>query len=89
MKRCVQNTQVQTRRMRNPLHDHPLLKKGGKHQKPNKALRQQARQALRRGWRCLMVVVVTGMRQRHLAAFLQPRKGQWVKSSVIQHESVG
>lgn len=28
-------------RRRNPLHDHPLLKKGGKHEKPRKAERRK------------------------------------------------
>lgn len=67
MKHPVQPTRMQTARMRNPLHDHPLLKKGGKHQKSHKALRQQARQALRQGWRSLMAVMITVMRQRHPA----------------------
>jgi hypothetical protein len=60
MKRPIKNM-----RMRNLLHNHPLLRKGGEHCKSNKALRQQTRQALRRGWRCLMAVVVTVIRQRH------------------------
>jgi hypothetical protein len=60
MKRSTNNT-----RMRNLLHNHPLLRKGGEHRKSNKALRQQTRQALRRGWRSLMAVLMTVMRQRH------------------------
>ncbi len=37
-------------RHRNRLHDHPLMRKGGVHQKSNKALRRAARQALQRKW---------------------------------------
>jgi hypothetical protein len=35
---------------RNQLHDHPLMRKGGVHQKSNKALRRAARQALQCKW---------------------------------------
>ena len=44
------------RKTRNPLHDHPLMKRGGVHGKSNKALRQQDRQALRRQWRYSKVI---------------------------------
>ena len=37
--------------MRNPLHDHPLMKRGGVHEKSAKAQRQQDKQALKRLWR--------------------------------------
>ena len=35
---------------RNPLHDAPLLRKGGVHDKSNKARRQQDKAALRKEW---------------------------------------
>lgn len=34
---------------RNLLHDHPLLSKGGAHQKSQKAMRKHAKQVLRKG----------------------------------------
>ena len=37
-------------RQRNPLHDHPLLKKGGVHQKTRKAMRKRDKQAIKREW---------------------------------------
>lgn len=72
MKRST-NPNSNPMRMRNPLHNHPLLKKGGEHRKSNKTLRQQARQALRRGWRSLMAVKMTVMRQRHPAQSIPHR----------------
>lgn len=41
-------------KVRNPLHDHPLLKKGGVHEKSKKTLRRNARQQLRKEWFALM-----------------------------------
>ena len=35
---------------RNPMHDHPLLAKGGVHQRSKKAIRQQERAKLRKEW---------------------------------------
>lgn len=34
---------------RNPFHDHPLMKKGGVHEKPEKTKRQVAKQQLKKG----------------------------------------
>ena len=42
--------------MRNPLHNHPLMKRGGVHGKTNKAQRQQERQALKRQWRYAKII---------------------------------
>ncbi len=36
--------------MRNPLHKHPLMRKGGVHQKTNKELRKQEKQNLKKEW---------------------------------------
>ncbi len=36
--------------MRNPLHNHPLLRKGGTHKKTNAALRQKEKTALKKEW---------------------------------------
>lgn len=35
-------------RARNPLHNHPLMSKGGAHEKPNKAKRKAEKQKLKR-----------------------------------------
>ncbi len=37
-------------RSRNPLHDHPLLSKGGAHQKASKAIRQRDKTSLKKEW---------------------------------------
>lgn len=39
-----------TRKLRNPLHGHPLLGKGGLHKKTHKAKRRNDKQALRKAW---------------------------------------
>jgi hypothetical protein len=39
-----------TNRQRNLLHDHPLLRKGGVHQKTLKAKRRKEKQDLRKAW---------------------------------------
>jgi len=46
-------TGKQKRVMRNIYHDHPLLRKGGVHEKSTKARRQQEKQKLKKQWRYL------------------------------------
>lgn len=41
---------------RNPFHDHPLMRKGGPHEKTNKARRKGEKQALRKEWRSLLTL---------------------------------
>lgn len=41
---------------RNPFHDHPLMRKGGTHEKTNKAKRKGEKQALRKEWRSLLTL---------------------------------
>jgi hypothetical protein len=36
--------------MRNPLHNHPLLSKGGVHKKTNKAIRRKEKIAVKKEW---------------------------------------
>lgn len=43
----------QKRVVRNPLHDHPLMKRGGVHEKTKKAQRQQDKVQLKKLWRYL------------------------------------
>lgn len=42
-------TKVASNRLRNPFHDHPLMKKGGVHEKSDKAKRRIAKQKLKNG----------------------------------------
>jgi hypothetical protein len=44
-------------RQRNLLHDHPLLRKGGVHEKSNKAKRRNSRQSLRKAWLFLSTLI--------------------------------
>lgn len=39
-----------TLRRRNPLHNHPLLSKGGVHRKTNKALRRTEKVRVKKEW---------------------------------------
>ena len=41
---------------RNPYHDHPLLQKGGVHEKSNKAKRKGEKQKLVKEWCSLMIL---------------------------------
>ncbi|MCU7843233.1 MAG: hypothetical protein KZQ93_05270 [Candidatus Thiodiazotropha sp. (ex Monitilora ramsayi)] len=49
---------------RNLLHNHPLLRKGGVHEKTQKAKRRKEKQALRKGWFSLSAYCV--LRESHL-----------------------
>lgn len=40
---------------RNPLHDHPLMKKGGVHKKTNKAMRKHSKQSMTKEWADLII----------------------------------
>ena len=46
---------VQKSKMRNPMHDHPLMRKGGVHEKPYKAKRKDEKQKLKKEWCSLMI----------------------------------
>lgn len=48
-------------RQRNPFHDHPLMQKGGVHDKSNKAKRKNAKQQLRKEWCCLMALILVAL----------------------------
>lgn len=41
---------TKSNKARNLLHNHPMMKKGGVHQKSNKAQRKKEKQALRKAW---------------------------------------
>ena len=42
---------------RNPFHDHPLMRKGGVHEKPNKTKRANEKQKLKREW-CSLITLI-------------------------------
>lgn len=47
-------------RPRNLMHDHPLMKKGGVHDKTTKAKRRTDKQAMRKAWFSPSTVAVLG-----------------------------
>ncbi|MEJ2620044.1 MAG: hypothetical protein P8163_07215 [Candidatus Thiodiazotropha sp.] len=53
-------------RPRNLLHNHPMLRKGGVHDKPNKAKRRKEKQNLRKAWFSLSTYCV--LREDHATA---------------------
>jgi hypothetical protein len=62
---------------RNLLHDHPLLRKGGRHEKTYKAKRRKEKQELRKSWFSLSAYCV--LRENHgCTEFIQ-------LSSFIEH----
>lgn len=64
--------QEKLNRWRNPLFNHPLMTKGGAHEKTKKAQRRQARQQLRKEWGVLMALLASAIR-RHHSVTLPPR----------------
>ncbi len=50
-------TMKQKKVIRNPLHNHPLMQRGGVHEKTKKAQRQQDKQQLKKLWRYLNVSI--------------------------------
>ena len=46
---------IRRSKMRNPLHDHPMMRKGGVHEKPYKAKRKDEKQRLKKEWCSLMI----------------------------------
>lgn len=46
-----------SKKLRNPFHNHPLMRKGGIHQKLDKAKRQHEKQKIRKEWACLMALL--------------------------------
>ncbi len=42
---------------RNPFHNHPLMRKGGVHEKNNKAKRKGEKQKLKKEWCSLMTLI--------------------------------
>jgi hypothetical protein len=50
---------------RNPFHDHPLLRKGGVHERTEKAKRKQAKQKFKKEWDCSITFFVSVIQQYH------------------------
>ena len=51
-------------KQRNIFHNHPLLFKGGVHEKTNKQKRKGAKQKWKKEW-CSLIVVTTVIKERH------------------------
>lgn len=51
--------------IRNPFHDHPLMKKGGVHEKPYKAKRKGEKQKMKQEWCSLMIFTRVLIKQHH------------------------
>lgn len=49
-------TKLKKLKVRNPLHGHPLLQKGGVHEKSKRTLRRNTRQQLRKEWFALILI---------------------------------
>ena len=74
----MKNTK-QKRITRNVLHDHPLMKKGGVHEKTEKAKRQRDKQQLRKSWRNLKVN--SGLFSNYaMSKGLSVSEGNWITS---------
>lgn len=71
-------TVKQKNALRNPLHDHPLMKRGGVHEKTKKAQRQQDKHQLKKLWRYLKV---------NMGLFLNNVAG--LKQGIGSHENDG
>ena len=52
-----QQLQQKQQRPRNLLHDHPMLRKGGVHEKSNKAKRRNEKQKLKQDW-CPLIAFI-------------------------------
>lgn len=46
-----------SKKLRNPFHNHPLMRKGGIHQKSDKVKRQHEKQKIRKERGCLMALL--------------------------------
>ncbi len=53
-------------KIRNSLHDHPLLRKGGVHDKAEKTKRRSDKQKLKNEWRSLMTFLNSIIKEPHL-----------------------
>jgi len=49
-KKCSSHNKIKVVSRRNPLHNHPLLGKGGTHNKSNKAKRRKETMAIKKEW---------------------------------------
>lgn len=50
---------------RNPLHNNPLMRKGGVHEKTKKTKRRLDKQKLRNEWRSLIIFILSVIKESH------------------------
>ena len=79
-------TKVKKVKVRNPLHDHPLLQKGGVHEKPKKSLRRIARQQLKKEWSVLILIFSSRMNPDYSNYGLVAQRQEHV---TVDHEDDG
>ena len=79
-------TRLKKMKARNPLYGHPLLKKGGVHEKSKKTLRRNARQQLIKEWFVLMQILPSRMNTNYFAIGLV---AQWPEHVTVDHEDDG
>ena len=79
-------TKVKKVKVRNPLHDHPLLQKGGVHEKPKKSPRRNSRQLLKKEWSGLILIFSSRMNPDHSNYGLV---AQWPEHVTVDHEDDG
>ncbi len=58
---------IKITKVRNPLHAHPLLKKGGVHDKSRKAKRRVEKQKLKLEWSSLIVLLISIIKKLYLS----------------------
>ncbi|MFV1982400.1 MAG: hypothetical protein ACC657_02580 [Thiohalomonadales bacterium] len=61
---------VNLTKARNPLHDHPLMQKGGVHEKSKKTKRRIDKQKLKNEWRSLIILLTSVIKERYSRGIL-------------------
>lgn len=67
------NTKFEPGKPRNPLHNHPLMRKGGVHKQSQKALRHQEKQKLKKEWGYLIALITGAINQLYSRVRLEIR----------------
>jgi len=64
---------IQILKPRNPLHDNPLMRKGGVHEKSKKSLRRVGKQKLKNEWGSLIIFKFSIIKKFYLLTAIQTR----------------
>lgn len=79
-------TKLKKLKTRNPLHGHPLLRKGGVHEKTAKALRKKDKQQRNKEWFALILIFTSRMNTDNSDIGLV---AQWPERVTVDHEDDG